>query len=193
MKKLRKMGYVLFKTVRVPFWTLLLFFLVSGGMGEDNAPLPEGLPNGRYDLKASGDYSENFSGIVDYEIFMEKAVSGKSYATLKLNFRHWRNPDKNAFEFIISKPSTEIKIMPGSYGIATSINGFLNCFDGAFGYANGKELGETPFFSRKGRITIQQMGPFGLKGTIAVYLSNPAGKTIYISGGFVAPKKGIER
>ncbi|MEA1786607.1 hypothetical protein U1E44_10930 [Arenibacter sp. GZD96] len=167
------------------FWAIVPFIFVSGGVATN----ADGPSKSRYTLKATGDFSNELSGIVDFETFLEKGVSGAVFTTVKLNFKYPHDTQRNALEFLISKPYNEIKISPGSYGIAKDINGFLNCFDGAFGFANINEFGEVPFFTTKGRITLKQVSSDDLSGKIAVYLKNAAGKTIYVSGNFDANKR----
>lgn len=167
------------------FWAIVPFIFVSGGVATN----ADDASTGRYVLKATGDFSNDLYGAIDFETFLEKGINGDIFSTLKLNFKYPKNTQNNAFEFLISKPHKEVKIATGSYGIAKDINGFLNCFDGAFGFANIKEFGEVPFFTTKGRITLTQVSSDHLSGNIAVYLKNAEGKTIYVSGSFDANER----
>jgi len=71
-------------------------------------------------------------------------------------------------ELLISKQNQSISIKKGKYGVAEDIEGFLNDFDGVFGFANVGSIGEEPFFAKKGSVVITQLTELGLRGNINI-------------------------
>lgn len=177
-----------FKTLKMAFWAIIPFFFVSSGVGENN--LGENtLLVGRYTLKTSGDFSEELKGTADFETSIETSVKGGLFSTLKLNLKNIEHAPLHSLEFLISKQNKENRIPVGTYGIVRDIDGFLDCFDGAFGYANISDLGEAPLFAHDGKVIIHRYDKNGVRGAISVNLKNIYGKRIYVAGSFIALKK----
>lgn len=170
------------------FWVMIPFFFVSSGVGDTHFG-EDILLNGQYTLRTSGDFSKELTGIVDFETSMETSVNGSLFSTLKLNLKNRGHAPLHSLEFLISEKNKGNRIPEGSYGIIQDIDGFLNCFDGAFGFANINDLGEAPFFAHKGKIIINRLDKNGIRGAISVNLKNLYGKRIYVTGSFIATKK----
>ncbi len=90
-------------------------------------------------------------------------------------------------ELLITKQNQSSPIKKGKYGVSENIEGFLNDFNGVFGLANVRSLGEEPFFAKKGKVVITQISELGLRGYIDVILKCTKGTKIFING---AKKRG---
>lgn len=167
---------------------ITLLFIVSGGVerAEDNENI---LFEGRYVLKTSGDFNKDLKGYINFETAREKSANGRDFSTLKLSLKNEDKSPNHSIEFLISKQNKEEQIAEGSYAIARDIDGFLNYFDGVFGFANITDLGETPLFARKGKITIDHLDNNSISGVLGVNLQSTGGKKIYVTGSFVATKR----
>jgi hypothetical protein len=106
--------------------------------------------------------------------------------------RNNENKDTHSLGFLICDQDNAKEIQRGSYKVPGKIEGFLNYFDGVFGFANIKALGEQPFFAESGRIVIADVGSVILHGKIDVQLENPEGKRLSIKGNFTAIRRVIE-
>lgn len=91
---------------------------------------------------------------------------------------------------MISKQNEQQLIPIGKYEISENIDGLLGYFDGVFGFANARILGEKPFFNDRGKIVITQMSDKALGGYISVSLISMQGDAIYLKGNFYAVRSG---
>ena len=104
----------------------------------------------------------------------------------ELNFRDNANPAKIPIQFLISVDPDEQSISTGTYNISRYISGFMNNFDGVFGYANLNMLGERPFFTRKGQLVITEKNNELVSGTLDVFLEAVNGESLHLQGSFRA-------
>jgi len=173
------------KTMKIGFWIVLPFLLISNAKIDPltvNATVLEGA----YDLQFSGATQKHLEGSVSFETKFIYEGDNASEPSLLLKF--W-NKDENAahfIEFMIAKHEREERITTGTYNVNKKINGFLNDFDGVFGFANIKNLGEQPFFSHSGKIVITKSTDRGLIGHIRVSLTDMQGRVIWVKGNFHA-------
>ena len=91
-------------------------------------------------------------------------------------------------DFLISKKNASHKISPGTYKVTNDSDGFLNYFEGIFGYANINESGEMPFFTNEGEIKIKYIDSKTVHGFLKLYLDNANNESIHIEGNFIAKK-----
>lgn len=179
---------LLAKTVKLGVCLSTLLIIVSGGVERpDNRDVV--LLEGRYMLKSSGDFNNELKGHINFETSKEKSANGKKFSTLKLSMKNEDKSPKHSLEFLISKQNSDQYIPIGSYSIAKDIDGFLNYFDGVFGFANIKDLGEAPLFAHKGKIIIGHFDDNSLSGLLTVDLQSSVGKRVYLTGSFVATKR----
>ncbi len=82
-----------------------------------------------------------------------------------------------------------MKIGNGRHEISGNIEGFLNYFDGVFGFANLNEFGELPFFAKNGAVTIDNIEDKILKGSINVVFENINEESVAIAGNFIALRR----
>ncbi|WP_394747793.1 hypothetical protein [Spongiimicrobium salis] len=170
---------------RILFWTIVpMLFVSHNPVGEE--VVVQSLLNSSYHLKATGDLEEDLVGDFDFETATKIANDGTKFSTLVLRLEN--NKLDHAVEFLISKKDMEANAFKGTYEVSENINGFLNYFDGVFGYADIDALGELPFFASKGRISIQEIDKDMLSGTLSVTLRNAKGEMINLVGSFAANK-----
>lgn len=136
-----------------------------------------------YHLKAPGELKEDLKGDFNFEKAI-KVADGHVFSTLTLKLEN--EALHHSVEFIISKKDLESESLVGTYEVSEKIGGFLNPFDGVFGYADINDLGELPFFADSGRIRIREISEGTLSGTMSVTLKNAKGNSIVLEGAFAS-------
>jgi hypothetical protein len=140
---------------------------------------------GGYRLHSKGILNEEIQGDIRFEIDRQKPIKGDDYSTLKLQF--WNDHlDHNFMELQICLKGTTQEIKRGTYEVSQHIEGFSNYFDGVFGFANDDVLGERPFFSEKGSVTISKVAEGFLSGSIQVTMGDFHGNRFEVHGNFMA-------
>ncbi len=142
---------------------------------------------GEYTFKATGGLNEELKGVIHYENVINKASDGTSYSTLI--FKCTDNNSCNTMQFLLCRKNTSSKIQKGSYKVSRNFDSLLNYFDGVFGFANIKPLGEIPFFARKGKIQITHSNDTVITGELNISLENSKGNTVHLTGDFIAEKQ----
>ncbi len=175
------------KFVRFFSW-LFVFGLFFSGVNNNDANKVFYL-DGKYHLKASGNLNKELFGDIAFEIAHKKSVKGKMYSTLQLNLENSDDGVKHSMQFLISSVNKHKYINKGAYKVVNNIDGFINCFDGVFGFANVQVLGEEPFFANKGVITIYHLENEKVQGYIDVKMQNQNKHYFKIKGKFQAYKK----
>ncbi len=166
-------------------WAIVPLFFISSGTWDSYNKDNEAATIDT--LRISGDFNMALKGEVYFETALETASDGTPFSTLKLNLKNHK--ESHSLGFFISKQNHSKQITMGTYKVLEHIDGFLNYFDGVFGFAHIKELGELPFFAHKGKITIFHVGKDSLRGQLAVVLENPNGQRIDVTGNFTALKQ----
>ncbi|QLG45149.1 hypothetical protein [Costertonia aggregata] len=176
------------KISKISFWVLVpLLFFSNGTL---NTPVdPIDLENGSYVFTTTGDFDKKLKGDINFESKIEIDSDGTPFSTLQFNLQNKATAHGHAFGFLVSKAGTNEGITKGTYKVAKNIDGFLNCFDGVFGFADIAGLGETPFFARNGKITISHFNDKVISGFITITLQNTNGKNITVKGNFTAVEK----
>ncbi|NAS10826.1 hypothetical protein [Poritiphilus flavus] len=141
---------------------------------------------GSYELNTDGVYHLQLRGESYFEIGTEKTASGKPFKVIKLNLKSGEGHADHSLGFVISQKGENTISLPGTFQVNEKIDGFLDSFEGVFGFANIPDLGEQPFFAKRGKITISKTGLDKLGGRIDVRLVNPEGKQLIIKGNFTA-------
>ncbi len=161
---------------------LLLISFISRGVSNNHPSID----SGTYQLNSMGAVNTLLKGSTSFE--EDEVISGKGrlLSTLKLNFRDNANPAKIPIQFLISVDPDEQSISTGTYNISRYISGFMNNFDGVFGYANLNMLGERPFFTRKGQLVITEKNNELVSGTLDVFLEAVNGESLHLQGSFRA-------
>ncbi|MGB5819106.1 MAG: hypothetical protein WBG90_06440 [Saonia sp.] len=184
------MSYLTTRIVKQSFWAAVLFICTSyTPYSRQLENSGSELSNGTYEIKLTGDFNSKLKGKIYFETATETSSNGTSYATLKLDLRNKEKDFQHSMGFLVSKQGESKKIALGRYKVAKDIDGFLNYFDGVFGFANVKRMGELPFFADKGVLAITYLDKHTMSGNIKVNLKNSKGQRVYMSGNFIALKQ----
>lgn len=179
------------KSVRLTIWFVIPFVFtshISPIDGSDALVVAEG----SYHLRASGYQPMALQGTVVFSTVRAVSSRGKPYATIKLDLRHNGKEKVHSLGFLIRKQNWDEELEEGKYRVPVEIDGFIKDFEGVFGFANIKELGELPFFAVDGDIDISYKGPKFLRGDMQIKLRNSEGKHLNIKGEFNAIRKNLE-
>ncbi|WP_425235325.1 hypothetical protein [Ulvibacterium sp.] len=120
-------------------------FLISNYRLEVPLGNPDELGN-KYILEATGAVNTVFEGKVRFETLIEEENNGIPTPTLVLKLENVEEGHQQAVEFLISQQDCPNELPVGTYKVAKNIDGFMDSFDGIFGYANLKALGVTSLF-----------------------------------------------
>ncbi|MEK6152680.1 hypothetical protein WIW50_05450 [Flavobacteriaceae bacterium 3-367] len=179
--------YGMTRIANIGLWVAILTLFTSYTTHEDaSAMLGDSPIAGNYSIRATGDFNVELTGGVAFEIAQETASDGTPFATLKLNLKGNDGESHHDLGFLISQQNQSEPITAGTYRVPGSIDGFLNYFDGVFGFANVKKWGELPFFAQRGKISIRSIEADYLQGSMEIRLQNANGKTINLTGNFTA-------
>jgi hypothetical protein len=185
------MSQITLKSFRLAFWIVLPFLFTSyispletkkGAVGVD----------GSYNLRASGYQPMALQGTVVFSAVKAVSSKGKPCSTIQLDLRHKGNGKVHSMGFLIRKQNWGEELEEGRYKVPAEIDGFIQGFEGVFGFANIKELGELPFFAVGGTIDISYIGPKLLHGDLEIKLRNSEGKYLNIKGDFNATRRILE-
>ncbi|MCJ7465246.1 MAG: hypothetical protein MUO53_00960 [Maribacter sp.] len=172
------------KTFRTSYWVFLPFLLIAN-TDINQVSFVDTASKGGYLLHSKGVLNKEIKGDIRFEINQQKPFKGDDYSTLKLQF--WNHHlDHNFMELQICLKGTTQEIKRGKYEVSQHIEGFSNYFDGVFAFANDDILGERPFFSEKGSVTISGVADGFLSGSIKVTMGDFHGNSFEVHGNFMA-------
>lgn len=181
------MPQFIIKITKVGLLALLPLFLISNYRLEVPQGNPDELCN-KYILNTTGIVNTVFEGKVRFETSIKEANNGNSTSTLALKLENIEEGHQHALEFLISQQDSPNELPAGTYKVTKNIEGFIDSFDGIFGYANFKALEELPFFAKQGTITISGLHDDFLQGSLEITMNNADEQEITISGSFVASR-----
>ncbi len=173
--------------IKIGLWIILpvlLLAFISLGLSKNNYEVRDG----EYFLRTSGPLNTEFKGKIEFEEG-EKIHNGIVINNLGLSFKGLDDRNSTMLQFLISRKAEQGTIPKGTYTISSNKGGFLNNFNGIFGYADVKALGEKPYIARKGSLVIKDKDLESLSGTLKVRLEDINGQSLYIEGYFIATKK----
>lgn len=182
------MSHLFNNMVRTVFCAAILLLFTSYGPVK-NTLNESMLLEGNYTLKATGDFNLELKGEIHFETALKISGDGTPFSILELNLENDKKESRHSMGFLISEQNRPKGISEGIYKVPKDIDGFLNYFDGVFGFANIEGMGELPFFAQKGRITIHRIHESSLRGTIEVTMQNSNGKKVNVIGDFTAVKQ----
>ena len=182
------MYHYILKSLKISFWILLPLLFISGTKSGPDFYVSNYF-EGSYELQATGAFEQQLFGVVYFENTLETNNQGIQFSTLSLKFISNGLSEQHNMEVLITKQIQSNSIKKGKYRVSEDIEGFLNDFDGVFGFANVRSLGEEPFFAKKGKVVITQISELGLRGYIDVTLKCNKGNKIFINGSFNAAEK----
>ena len=139
---------------------------------------------GTYSFRSTGTINSNFTGDIAFKTSEHNSSENESFSTIKFKLVN----HNHSMDFLISKKNASRKILPGTYKVTNDSDGFLNYFEGVFGYANIEESGEMPFFTREGEIKIKYIDNKTVYGFLKIDLDNANNESIHIKGNFIAKK-----
>lgn len=172
---------------KIGLWAAILTLFTSYTTHGDTMQILAHNPiEGNYAIVATGDFDVELTGGINFETALETAGDGTPFATLKLNLKGDDRESNHDLGFLISQQDRSEPLTTGTYRVANRIEGFLNHFDGVFGFANVKKWGELPFFAQSGRISIRSLKGDYLQGSMEIVLRNANGKRINLRGNFTA-------
>jgi hypothetical protein len=181
------MSLFFLKITKLSILILIPALFISGSQLDDLKSNELGNDNG-YVMQVEGNLNEKFTGIVSFETTVESEFKDTSFATLKLRLRTENHILAHSIEFLISKENTTDILPAGVYKISKNKEGFLNYFDGVFGFANIEALGELPLFAESGKIQIDYLDDSRVKGKLNIQMSNTNGKFVQLNGDFIAAR-----
>ncbi|MEL6918323.1 MAG: hypothetical protein AAFO99_11410, partial [Bacteroidota bacterium] len=158
------------RVIKTVFLSLVLMVFTS--YTPLDSALKHVLLEGTYSFRTTGDLQQGLQGRIDFEKGIEVSDDGVPFATLKLNLQNNEISSHHTMGFLISKENRFKDISEGTYNVKNSIDGFIPNFDGVFGFANVKRLGELPFFAYKGSITIDDIKEDTLNGSLRINMRN---------------------
>jgi len=179
--------YIL-KSLKSSFWILLPLLFISGTEHSQDSYVSN-YSEGSYELQVSGALEQQLCGVVYFENTLETNNQGIPFVTLSLIFIENESLVQQNMELLISKQNQSVPIKKGKYGVAEDIEGFLNDFDGVFGFANLRSIREEPFFAKEGKVVISKISELGLKGYLDITLKCNKGTKIFINGSFSATRE----
>ena len=182
------MPHLLIKSLKVGLWVFLSLIFTSNNSTEIKSDKLV-LAAGRYVLNVAGESEFQLHGIINFETAIKRSSKGKEYTILKLNLNDGQELPGHSLGFFLSKQHQSLKMARGRHKISGNIEGFLDYFDGVFGFANINQFGESLFFAKNGAITINNIDDKILKGGINVVFENPNKGSFEINGNFIALKK----
>lgn len=176
------------KTGKIGFWVLLPLFLFSNMGVAYELPIDSTVENGSYRLKTTGTLNNEFTGHVIFSEKVDSIAEGKRVIHLELKLDHGQNASGHRMGFVFSKQLSGSDKLMGYYEAKAQVAGFSNSDDGFFGFVDVDALGEQPFFTNNGTVHITDMTDGALHGEMNMELRNFEGKSIGLSGSFIATR-----
>lgn len=118
---------------------------------------------------------------LDFGFQSEKSETGTIINSLNLVFTDTRYNGR--MELVMRIPNGGTERYNGEYQVG-KVDGFLNGFEGIFGYFTHNDYGEKPFFANSGIVRILSLEDNRIQGYMDVTLVNDYGKKIRISDTF---------
>lgn len=120
---------------------------------------------------------------LDFGLATEESDAGILFKTLTLVFSDTMKEDQGRIELVLKIKNNDERWYKGEYKVG-KVDGFLNGFEGIFGYFTHKDFGEKPFFADSGTVKILSLEDNRIQGYMDVTLVNDYGRTIRISDTF---------
>lgn len=184
------MPHFFIKILKTGLWIVVPFFLASQ-RNPEQASITEMPSRGHYVFVVTGGARENLKGIINFETSRETSAKGSDYYVLRFNLKSKMKGLPHNMEFSITKSCKKNKISAGTYEVTRPVNGFLHYFEGVFGAADFIQMGNQPFFTDRGTISIRSLDGDAIIGSMSVTMRNPDGKKIKMKGKFDAIRQGL--
>ena len=108
-----------------------------------------GLEEGAYEISTLGDLSLNLSGSVSLTTDETVSEDGSLYTTLNIKLENDGELDRHFLDIYITGSEIKRPFTERTYSITEEIDGFMNDFEGVFGFADIDRFGELPFFTKR--------------------------------------------
>ncbi|PIB28594.1 hypothetical protein [Maribacter sp. 4G9] len=118
---------------------------------------------------------------LDFGLAVEESDAGTLFNKWTLVFSD--EEDQSKVELVMRVKNTGSELNEGAFEVH-KVDGFLNGFEGIFGYFTHKDFGEKPFFADSGIVRIFRLDHKRIEGFMDVTLVNDYGRTIRISDSF---------
>lgn len=136
----------------------------------------------KMDLVLNQAINENLiPAYIDFEMDLAETENVVKSKKLRLLFSDEEN--HGTIELVVSAKNGNTDFSEGDF-IVQKIDGFLNGFEGVFGYFTHKDFGEKPFFANSGFVKISRLDNNHIQGQMDITLVNDYGRTIRISDTF---------
>ncbi len=174
------MNHYMLKFFKVGFWLLIPFFFISNTDSETmRFQFKEQTGIG---MDADKVFEELLKGKVIFESNKGSTIQGAPFTSVSLKFMK----GDQQMEFLIKEKDDPIGLRTGEYQLPSHFNGLLNNYDGVFGYADIKVLGEEPLFAKKGKLVITQIDDNNIKGYMNVVFKDNNSRELFVNGDFHA-------
>lgn len=181
------MLHFIIKTGKIGFWVLLPLFLISNtGVAYELPAAP--IENGDYRLAATGAFDKVLIGHIVFDKEVDSISGGKQLVKIELQLDHIEATTAHSMGFLLTKHADGSDDLKGNYEVSAKAGGFSANVEGVFGFADINALGEQPFFADYGSVQISSLNDKLLHGDLNITLRSFEGKTIDITGSFIATK-----
>ena len=170
------------KSLKLFFFGFIPLFLLSSG----SKPTVDysALKSGSCKFNVTGKYNLSIEGVATFQNIVDEDELGNRRNKLMLNFVPNGNVEVQTIEFVIAQN----EMLTGFYRIKT-LNGFINGFDGVYGFADISGANELPFFIKTGGVRIHESYEDAINGSLEVQFKNANGESLNIKGSFSAVTK----
>lgn len=180
------MNHDMLKSFKIGFWFLIPLFFITNSDLEPIAKAKK--TQDVLAMRANGAFQELLDGRVTFETSKGIADEGTPYASISLKFESEEQNQEQLMGFYIKKQDNSKEFTIGEYELSKHIKGFLNNFDGVFGYADIESLGDKPLFAKKGKLVITQIDADNIRGYLNVRFNDNDnnGNALFVKGNFHA-------
>lgn len=175
------------KIGKISLWILLPLFLISNTGVTSELPVAP-IENGDYRLAVTGAFDKILIGHIVYNKQLDSERGGKQLVRIELKLEHIDATTDHSMGFWLAKHANGPDDLKGNYEVSAKAAGLSANIEGVFGFADINILGEQPFFADYGSVNISALDAKLLHGDLNITLRNFEGKTIEISGSFIATR-----
>ncbi len=178
------MNHDMLKPMKTAFWFFMPFLFISNPDMDLNVP-SNGNPQG-FVQYTNEPFEELLEGNATFEVKTGATDQGATYSSISLRFDDEGKGQEHMMGFLIKKTDSQEQLAIGEYRLSGHINGFLDNFDGVFGYADAKSLKGGPLFMEKGKLVITRMDEFNIYGYLDVVFMDNSNGELFVKGDFRA-------
>lgn len=114
----------------------------------------------------------------------DKASNGSIFATMELKLQ---DPETGyLINVLVSAPKEAGPIGKGAYRVPSNLKGFIGSFDGVFAFVEDAKGDGATFFSRSGKIRVEETAGDQVKGCMQFVFYNDKNERLVLGGKFTA-------